>query len=483
MGAFGLTDPAIFHHENISSTQRALSALNQLDPRAGRIIGTGPIPKMESFSLTKNSFGEEVVSIPKLRVGMVGLGMIFRETYLPVFDNASRTVRLTPEGNPYRLDWIGAVSRTGKSHGEIESRFGIPCFSGNEGLARLLALNPDALCVATPDDAHFEPIMQGLGAGCHVLVEKPSVLSLYEADSILERSVQAGKLVRVVYHKLADPDHKRLRTLVADRVLNHVNSGYCTLLEPKSIGMSTFAAWIQGRNPATYVAVHYFKLIDFTFGGATRNPAMRLKKVEATGQKGQVSRDPATWDSVQSRLTYAYPDGSEAVFDIHTSWVHPDNFPGYVDQEVQFRFQNGVWNASQRKRGIELIVEGKTPLELKTNINNHYNATTLDPWGGKRARGYGLEVIERFFDETAHVLWDGEPDPQNLRLESIRQLAYADLSADRSVIAMVEATEAILAAAADGQPGGVVEVNGPEGGLVLKFPGNSLSRVLYGKTV
>ena len=26
------------------------------------------------------------------------------------------------------------------------------------------------------------------------------------------------------------------------------------------------------------------------------------------------------------------------------SWVMPENFPGYVEQEVQFRFDNGVWN-------------------------------------------------------------------------------------------------------------------------------------------
>ena len=44
-------------------------------------------------------------------------------------------------------------------------------------------------------------------------------------------------------------------------------------------------------------------------------------------------------------MVYAYPDGREAAFDIHTSWVTPDNFPGYVEQEVQFRFDNGVWNA------------------------------------------------------------------------------------------------------------------------------------------
>ena len=39
----------------------------------------------------------------------------------------------------------------------------------------------------------------------------------------------------------------------------------------------------------------------------------------------------------------------------------PDNFPGYVEQEVQFRFDNGVWNGHSRKRGIECTIEGKTP--------------------------------------------------------------------------------------------------------------------------
>ena len=113
--------------------------------------------------------------------------------------------------------------------------------------------------------------------------------------------------------------------------------------------------------PGTYVAVHYLKLIDFTFG-----PDWRLARIRATGQRGLVGpADGDTWDSVQLQIVYAYPDGREAAFDIHTSWVTPDNFPGYVEQEVQFRFDNGVWNAHQRKRGVEVTVEGRTPGEFK----------------------------------------------------------------------------------------------------------------------
>ena len=67
-----------------------------------------------------------------------------------------------------------------------------------------------------------------------------------------------------------------------------------------------------------------------------------------------------TWISTQLRLNYEHPDGRDAAFDIHTSWVIPDNFPGYVEQEVQFRFDNGMWNGHSSRRGVELTIEGKT---------------------------------------------------------------------------------------------------------------------------
>ena len=164
-------------------------------------------------------------------------------------------------------------------------------------------------------------------------------------------------------------------------MLKHVNNGYCSLLEPRSISGSQFAEWITGRNPGTYVAVHYIKLIDFTFGG-------RLKTISVTGQRGIVGpADGPTWDSCQLRMIYEYEDSREGAFDVHTSWVTPDNFPGYVEQEVQFRFDNGVWNGHSRKRGVECTVEGQTPTAIKSTINNHYSAKFLEPWGEQPQHG------------------------------------------------------------------------------------------------
>jgi hypothetical protein len=178
-------------------------------------------------------------------------------------------------------------------------------------------------------------------------------------------------------------------------------------------------------------------------------------------------------------MVYAYPDGREAAFDIHTSWVTPDNFPGYVEQEVQFRFDNGVWNAHQRKRGVEVTVEGRTPHEQKITPNHHYNGTFLEPWGERSQRGYGIEVLRRFFEEVAFVECGGPSVERPERLERMRCLGYNDVSADRNTVAVVQALEAILARHAQGQPGSMVEVNSPQGGLVLRTPGQAGPTVLY----
>jgi D-galacturonate reductase len=341
-----------------------------------------------------------------LRAGMIGMGMIFDETYRPFFERTHREGLYDRRFGDVSVPLVAVATRTGsRADAYKKSAAGsihpFVSHAGDDAIAKLLAAGIDFACVATPDNRHFAAAKQILNAGAHVLIEKPSVLKLQELDELVELARTKHLLAKVVYHKLLDPDHKKLRTLVADRVLKHVNTGYCSLLEPKSISGGQFAEWIKGRNPGTYVACHYIKLIDFTFGG-------RLKTITATGQRGIVGpKEGPTWDSTQMRMVYEYDSGRDAAFDIHTSWVTPDNFPGYVEQEVQFRFDNGVWNGHSRKRGVECTVEGETPLTRKITMNNHYNGTFLEPWGERSQRGYGVDVLDRFARELAYVKFGG----------------------------------------------------------------------------
>jgi D-galacturonate reductase len=422
---------------------------------------------------------EHLLNPRHLNVGLVGAGMIVQETYIPAFLHLARRPVYSHAIGEVRTSLEGIASRTGKRAAVLKERHSdllgdFEVVVEPDGVKKLIDLGVDVICIATPDDRHYSAALQAIEAGKHVLIEKPSVLSVQEWSTLVAAAEKHGVLAKVVYHKLLDPDHKKLRTLVADGVLKHVNNGYCSLLEPKSISQGQFAEWIDGRNPATYVAVHYIKLIDFTFGG-------RLSRVSATGQRGIVgSKISNTWDSVQLRLEYEYADGREAAFDIHTSWVTPDNFPGYVEQEVQFRFDNGVWNGHSRKRGVELTVEGETPTSRKTTLNNHYNGEFLEPWGERTQRGYGIEVLTRFFEEVAEVEL-GEPKKHRLkRIAAARQSAYNDLSADKQVVAAVQALEAILKRHAEGTPGGVVFFSGDCERAELRLPGRADAETLFG---
>ena len=413
---------------------------------------------------------------------MVGMGMIFDDTYRPFFECAHREGVFDRRFGDIDVPLVSVATRTDKRAQKYREQAGDGIYrfashGGEDSIDHLLGDGANFVCVATPDNRHFQAAKKVLSAGVHLLVEKPSVLSLQELDELAQLAQANNVMAKVVYHKLLDPDHKKLRTLVHDNVLQHVNNGYCSLLEPKQISRGQFAEWITGRNPGTYVAVHYIKLIDFTFGG-------RLKTVSATGQRGLVGpRDGDTWDSTQLRLVYEYPSGREAAFDIHTSWVMPDNFPGYVEQEVQFRFDNGIWNGHSRRRGVECTVEGKTPLETKISINNHYNGTFVEPWGERSQRGYGIEVLDRFVREVAYVEFAGDEAGRAGRLAEISRLRHNDITADRQVVAAIQAMEAILKRQHQGEPDCVVRVNDVNGGLVLYRPGSAAPDVLYGGEV
>jgi len=418
----------------------------------------------------------------EIRAGMVGMGMIFDETYRPFFENTKAEGLYDRRFGNIEVQLAAVATRTGKRAEAYQNSAGdkihaFESFAGDDAIDQMLASQPDFACVATPDDRHFEAAKKVLSAGVNLLVEKPSVLRLQELDELVSIARANGVMAKAVYHKLLDPDHKKMRTLYADGTLSHVNNGYCTLLEPKLISGSQFSEWITGRNPGTYVAVHYIKLIDFSFPG-------KLKTITATGQRGLVGeKDGNTWDSCQMKMIYEYESGREAAFDIHTSWVTPDNFPGYVEQEVQFRFDNGLWNGHSRKRGVECTIEDKTPFDMKISMNNHYNGTFLEPWGERSQRGYGLEIIDRFVREVAYVKYGGSEADRDTRLDEVNILTYNDLSADRQTVAAVQALEAILEKAAQGEPDCVVRVNDKNGGLVLYNPGSDTPEVLYDGTV
>lgn len=115
----------------------------------------------------------------RLRVGMAGLGMIFDETYRPVFEQLRTDGLYRRDFGLVEVELAAVASRTGSRAERLREAGRVGPFvscAGPDALPQLLGQGVDVVCVATPDDRHFDAARQALSAGKHVLIEKPSVL-------------------------------------------------------------------------------------------------------------------------------------------------------------------------------------------------------------------------------------------------------------------------------------------------------------------
>src|SRR5689334_8315439 len=110
-----------------------------------------------------------------LRAGMVGLGMIFDETYRPFFEQTAAEGLYRRDFGPVDVRLAAVASRTGSRAERYRKQApaavnGFASFAGADAVPKLLAGGVDVVCVATPDDRHFEAAKLALAAGKHVLI-------------------------------------------------------------------------------------------------------------------------------------------------------------------------------------------------------------------------------------------------------------------------------------------------------------------------
>lgn len=85
----------------------------------------------------------------------------------------------------------------------------------SESLDGLLAQDGvDVVVVGTPPSTHAEVVLQALGAGKHVVCEKPFALSLDEVDRMISAARDAGRVLTVYQSRRWDPDFVALRRVV-----------------------------------------------------------------------------------------------------------------------------------------------------------------------------------------------------------------------------------------------------------------------------
>jgi predicted dehydrogenase len=271
----------------------------------------------------------------KTRIGVIGLG-IMGEQYTRIYkSHPFADVTAIATRNPERLN------RIGDKYG-IEGRY--------LNYAEMLSQNSlDAVCVATPDFAHYAPVKAALEAGLHVLCEKPFTTDLDEADALLalSRRRPRQKLQVAFNHRWLAAYYQGF-TAIREGSIGRPVAGYAR--KNDTIWVSTeMIDWAARSTPIHFLGAHDIDLLRWYF-------ASEPVSVHACGAKGVLSaRGIDTYDVIQAQVKFA----GGAFATVESAWIYPNTFPSIVDSFVEVIGSAGHLHFDRKRESIELSTEAK----------------------------------------------------------------------------------------------------------------------------
>ncbi|MAF25234.1 hypothetical protein CL634_06630 [bacterium] len=221
----------------------------------------------------------------------------------------------------------------------------------------------DAVVLATPASTHFNLAKQAILASKHVLVEKPMVLSVADAEG-LAADVKKSNQVFMVGHQYVYNDHIRhLKKIIDEGSFGDIKQIAAEHLYPGPVREDVGAFWDA--------VPHELSIVDYLFG------SLEIRQVTGKLSLGDDQRD----DTVQAKVEFT--SGLELTLKISRiakEKVHTINFIGEknkalyndIDQEAKLKIgdpdlekvmvQASEPLANQIDHFIDAIKNGSTPL-------------------------------------------------------------------------------------------------------------------------
>jgi len=126
----------------------------------------------------------------------------------------------------------------------------------------------DIIHVATPPSHHYDPVMQGLRAGKHVLCEKPLTLRPEQGQEMVEAARQRERFLVTNYVMRYSPITEVVKRIIESGVLGRVLWGSVTNCGSDSGLREDHWFWDKGVSGGIFVehAVHFFDLYEYWVG-------------------------------------------------------------------------------------------------------------------------------------------------------------------------------------------------------------------------
>lgn len=194
----------------------------------------------------------------KVRIGVLGTGIIIRDYHLQTLRN-----------NP-RAEVVAAGNLHGESLQRLARDFDIPKTYTDFAA---MAADPtiDAVVIGLPNYLHAPVTVQMLEAGKHVLCEKPMAMSVAEAEQMLDAARRTGRKLMIAHMWRFDREIRWLRDLVASGALGNVfkvKSHAIWLYEGPRPDSWFVRRDLAGGGALADMGVHSIDTLRFVLGGA-----------------------------------------------------------------------------------------------------------------------------------------------------------------------------------------------------------------------
>ncbi len=337
-----------------------------------------------------------------IRVGIIGAGIWGTNHALALTTHPACSVAVICDRDQARARRAG-------------ERFGCAWTTSLDDVA---ASDVEAVTIATPDHLHREPVVAMLGAGKHVMVEKPLATTVADGLAMVEAAAQAGRHLMVDFHARWHPLFMGAKSYVDRGELGAPVMAYARLSDTIYVP-TEMLTWSGHSGPEWFLFPHTMDVVRWLFG---RNPI----EVMAKGYRGVLQgRGLPCWDAIQAMIEFE--GGAFCTFE--SSWILPDSYSNVVDNRLSLYGEKG---------GLEIRNEPSL-WAFTDRYHTPFSSESVTRYG--KVWGYQYEPIRYFADCVAGGTTPEVTGADGLMVTAMIEATLTSLSEKRPV-AIAEILEA-----------------------------------------
>ena len=234
----------------------------------------------------------------KVKIGLAGCGSVSQRGLLPHLsqDDIKDRVELTAV-----MDVV-----PGRAEATAE-KFGAKLWF--EDYDKMLALEIDAVVIASPIPVHYEQAMKAIAAGKHLHLNKTMTTTKAEADEVIEAARKAGIKIVASPGQMLSPANQRIKKMVKEGVIGKaywaesgmswIGHEYEPFRAADDVLSNVDPSWYykRGGGPMYDMAVYCLHTVTGILGPAKQVTAMSgigLKERQFKGERIEVEMDDNT---------------------------------------------------------------------------------------------------------------------------------------------------------------------------------------------